>query len=75
MTKSAFPRLLVTVTSGQRWFKVFHYFKIVFRKFADDFLAATRLNKDGDVIFSTSTVELGSSVKDACEAILSDTKK
>jgi hypothetical protein len=32
-------------------------------------------NKDGDDIFSNSTVELGSSVKDACQAILRDTNK
>jgi hypothetical protein len=32
-------------------------------------------NKDGDDIFSNSTVELGNSVKDACEAILGNAKK
>jgi hypothetical protein len=32
-------------------------------------------NKDGDDIFSNSTVALGNSVKDACQAILSNAKK
>ena len=32
-------------------------------------------NKDGDDIFSNSTVALGNSVKDACEAILGNAKK
>jgi hypothetical protein len=32
-------------------------------------------NKDGDDIFSNSTVELGNSVKDACQAIHNDRKK
>lgn len=32
-------------------------------------------NRDGDVIFSDSTRELGNSVKDACKAILSSPSK
>src|SRR5262249_8018602 len=31
--------------------------------------------RDGDAIYSKSTIELGNAVKDACAAILSDTKQ